>query len=51
MIGKVHSRKKVIVPQLIQVQESEPTSRNEVKVSRPPLQIKSELQYEKPTNQ
>ena len=47
MIGKVYLRKKVVVPQLIQVQESEPTSRNEVTVFHPPLQIESKLQFEK----
>ncbi|RVW69918.1 hypothetical protein CK203_061899 [Vitis vinifera] len=38
MTSKVYSRKKVAVPQLIQVQESKPTSRNEATVSHCPLQ-------------
>ena len=41
MVGKVYSRKKVIVLQLIEVQESESISGNEVMVSHPPLQNES----------
>ena len=48
MTGKVYSRNKVATPRLIQVQESEPTSGNEVTVSHPPLQTELKLQSEKP---
>ena len=51
MTDKVYSRKKVVVPQLIQVQESEPTSKNEVIVFCLPLQTESKLQFEKPIDQ
>ena len=44
MTSKVYSRKKVAVPRLIQVQESEPTSGNEVTISHLPSQIESELE-------
>ena len=47
----MHSRKKVAFPRLIQIQESKPASRNEVTVSHPSLQTKSELQSEKPIDQ
>ena len=46
MTSTVSSRKKAVVLRFIQVQESEPTSRNEVTVSHPPLeplQTKSKL--------
>ena len=43
MIGKVCWRKKVVVSGLIQVQESEPTSKNELTISHPPLQTQSEF--------
>lgn len=43
MTGKVYSSKKATVPRLIQVQEPEPVSGNEVIVSPLPLQIGSEL--------
>ncbi|KAL6338693.1 hypothetical protein AAG906_023842 [Vitis piasezkii] len=51
MTRKVYSRKKVAIPRLIQVQESEPTSGNEVTISHPPLQTELELQFEKPIDQ
>ena len=50
-LEKYTERKKVAIPQLIQVQESELTSKNEVTVSHPPLQTKSKLQFEKPIDQ
>ena len=43
MTSKVYSRKKVAVLRLIQVQEFEPTSRNEVTISLPLLQTESKL--------
>ena len=48
MTDKVYSRKKVAVPQLMQVQESKPTSGNELIVPHPLLQTELELQSEKP---
>ena len=44
MTGKVYLRKKVAVPRLIQVQESQPASRKEVTISHLPLQTESELE-------
>ena len=43
MTGKVYLRKKAIVPRLIQVQEFEPASRNEITVSHPPLPTESKF--------
>ena len=51
MTSKVYLRKKAVVPQLIQVQEFELASRNEVTISYSPLQTKSKLQSEKPIDQ
>ena len=48
MTDKVYSRKKVAVPQLMQVQESKPTSGNELIVPHPLLQTELELQSERP---
>ena len=44
MTGKVYSRMKVLVPRLIQVQESESAFGNAVTASHPPLQTESELE-------
>ena len=51
MIGKVYSRKKVVVPKLIQVHESELASRNKVTISHPSLQTEFELQSKKSMDQ
>ena len=48
MTGKVYLRNKVAVSRLIQVQESELASENEVTISHPPLQTDSKLQSTKP---
>ena len=48
MTGKVYLRNKVAVSRLIQVQESELASENEVTISHPPLQTASKLQSTKP---